>query len=143
VLPEHAVIFYPDDVICIIWVIVAKVQQNFELDASLVLELFFVSYYLDSYDFSGFVVNALESLSEGPLAKEVYHLEPISNVVLDDYIVVAPLVIVPKVVLLGLRSFDLVGSKAEEVTYLIIEDFAFFVLGKSLLLEVMLEDLGT
>ena len=67
-LPEHAVVFDPYYVVGIIRVILLQMQQYFQLDAGLVLELLLISDDLQGYDFFGLVVDALERLPEGSLA---------------------------------------------------------------------------
>ena len=63
-LPEHAVVFDANDIVCVLRVIFLEVQQYLQLYASLMLELLLVSDDLDRYNLSSLVVNALERLSE-------------------------------------------------------------------------------
>lgn len=63
-LPKHAVIFDTNDVVGVFWIILLQVQQNFELNTSLMLELLFVSDDLDCNDLASLVIDALQSLSK-------------------------------------------------------------------------------
>jgi len=58
-LSKHAVVFYPDDVVRVIWVIFFQMQQYFELDSCLMLELLLVSNNLDCNYLSCLMINAL------------------------------------------------------------------------------------
>lgn len=141
-LPEHAVVFDPNDVVGIIWVVLFEMQQYFQLDASLVLELLFISDDLQGNDFFGLVVDALECLPKGALTEEVQDLEPVSNMILQDDAVIASFVIIAEIVLLLSRALDLLGSDAQEVALSVIEDFTLFVFSETWPFQVMLEHLG-
>jgi len=63
-LSEHAVIFNPDDVVGVIWVVFFEMEQDFQLHTGLMLELLFVPDDLNSHYFSGFMINTLQCLSK-------------------------------------------------------------------------------
>jgi hypothetical protein len=67
-LPKHAVIFYSNYVICIIWIVIFKMEQNLQLHSSLMLKLLFVSDNFDGNNFSCFMVNTFKRLTKRPLA---------------------------------------------------------------------------
>ena len=67
-LSEHTVVFNPDDVVCVLGVVVSQVEEDFELDSRLVLQLFLVPDDLYSHNLACFVVQAFESLAKGPLS---------------------------------------------------------------------------
>jgi hypothetical protein len=52
--------------------------------------------------------------------------------VLDDNLVVAPLVIVSKIMVVYRRSFYFRGSEAEKVDVLVVADFYFLIISQSL-----------
>ena len=81
-LPEHAVVLDPNDIICVVRVIFLKMQQYFQLHSRLVLELLLVSDNLDRNNFSSFVIDTFESLPEGALAQKVDDLESIGYLIL-------------------------------------------------------------
>ena len=63
-LPEHAVVFDPNDIVCVLRVIFLEVQQYLELYASLMLELLLVPDDLDCDDFARLVIDTFEGLSK-------------------------------------------------------------------------------
>lgn len=58
--------------------------------------------------------------------------------ILQNDTVIAPFVIVAKIVLLLPRALDLLGSNAQIVALSVIEDFTLFVFGEACPLQVML-----
>ena len=104
-----AVVFDSDDVVGVVWVVVAQVKQDFKLNSGLMLELFLVSYYLDRHNFFGFVVEALQGLSKAPFSKKVNNFEPESNLVFEHDVVVAAFVVVAEVKRVALTAVDLLG----------------------------------
>lgn len=122
-LSEHAIVFNSNDVVCVLRVVLFKMQQDLELYSGLVLELLLVADDLDGYDLASLVVHTLQGLPEGALAKEVNHFKSVSDLVLQDHVVVSSLVIVAVVVREVAGAFDLLGAKTEEVAHLVVEDF--------------------
>jgi len=70
---KHAVVFYSDDVVRVVGVVVFQVEQDVQLHASLVLKTLFVSYNLYRNDLACFVVFALQGLAERSFAEELEH----------------------------------------------------------------------
>ena len=58
-LSKHAVIFDPNNVVGVVWVIFFQVKQNLKLNSGLMLELLFVTNDFDGYNLPSFVINAL------------------------------------------------------------------------------------
>lgn len=129
-LPEHAVIFYADDVVCVLGVVISQVLQNLQLDLSLVLKSLFVPNNFYSHDFAGLVVHAPKCLPETALAQKVDHFEAISDVVLQDHIIIALVIIKPKVVLVERGALDLLGVQAQKVNLFVVQDFALLVVSQ-------------
>ena len=82
-------------------------------------------------------------MSEGPLSKIIDYLESVRNLILQHNIIVSSIIIVAKVVLECLRSFDLLRAYSEKVTHLVVEYFTFFVFGQACLFQIVLEHLGS
>ena len=80
-LPKHAVIFDTNDVVGVFWIIVLQVQQNFELNTSLMLELLFVSDDLDCNDLASLVIDALQSLSKRSFPQIINDFEPVCDLI--------------------------------------------------------------
>lgn len=108
-LPEHAVVFYPNNIVSVIWVIIFEMEQNLELNSCLMLELLLISNNLNSNYLSRLMINALERLSKRPFTQKVNDLEPIRNMVLQHDIIVSSLIIIAEIILLSFRPFDLLG----------------------------------
>lgn len=141
-LPEHAVVLDPNDVVCIFGVVLFQVQKDLKLYSCLMLELLFVPDDLDGNNFASFVIHTLESLPKGSLTQEVNNLESISNLVFEHYVVVTSLVIVAAVVLMLLASFDLLCPDTKEVACLVVQDLTLLILSEARSLEIMLEHFG-
>jgi len=146
VLPEHAVVFDPNDIVCVLRVIFLEVQQYLELYASLMLELLLVSDDLDRYNLSSLVVNALECLSKRSFAQEVNYFKPVRNLVLQYHIVIASLIIIAAIVpfislLRMLAALYLLGSWTQEVAHLVVQDLTLLVLREAGPLQEVLQDL--
>lgn len=145
-LPEHAVVFDPNDIVCVLRVIFLEVQQYLELYTSLMLELLLVSDDLDRYNLSSLVVNALERLSKRPFAQEVNYFKPVRNLVLQYHIVIASLIIIAAIVpfisfLRMLAALYLLGSRTQEVAHLVVQDLALLILCEAGPLQEVLKDL--
>jgi hypothetical protein len=69
-LSKDAVIFYSDDVVLVVFVMIVKVFQYFQFNACLVLKLLLISDDFDRNVFFGLVIEAFDGLSEGTLSKE-------------------------------------------------------------------------
>jgi hypothetical protein len=96
-LSEEHVVFDADHVALVRRVVVVQVLQDFQLHARLVLELPLVADHLDGHCLLGLVVQTLDCLSEASLAEEGEHLVAEGDVVVEDDLVVALLVVEPVV----------------------------------------------
>jgi hypothetical protein len=67
-LSKYGIVLHSDDVVHIVLVVIVKVFQYAQFDASLVLELLFVSDYLDSDHFLSLVIQAFDCLTKTALA---------------------------------------------------------------------------
>ena len=67
-LPKHAVVFDPDDVIGVLRIVISQMLQYFQLHLGLVLKPLFISNNFHSHDFACLVVHAPQSLPETTLA---------------------------------------------------------------------------
>jgi hypothetical protein len=56
-LPIHAIVFDPNDIVGVIWIIFFQMQQYFQLDPCLMLELFLISNNFDCNNFSRFMID--------------------------------------------------------------------------------------
>lgn len=130
-LPEHAIILNPNNIVRVLWVIFFQVQQDFQLNACLVLELFLVPDNFDGDDLVCLVVYAFKCLAERALAKEVKDFEAVSDVVLEDDVVVAALIVIAAIELVVLAPLDLFSPNSEEKAGLIVQDLAFLVLSQA------------
>ena len=65
---EHAVVFYPYDVVGVVLVIFFEVKEDFKLDTSLVLVLLIVPDNLDCHSLTCFVVVAFQCLTKATFA---------------------------------------------------------------------------
>lgn len=137
-----AVVLDANDVVGVVGVVVAEVQQDFQLNSGLVLELLLVSNDLDSDNFLGLVVEALQGLTKAALAEEVNDFEPEGDLVLEHYVVVSSLVVIPEVEGVGLGALDFFCFEAQEKDLLVVEDLALFILGQALSFQEVLQYLG-
>lgn len=81
-LSKHAVVFDPNDIICIVRVVFFQMKQDFKFDSGLVLEFLLVSDNLESHNLFGLMIDTFESLSKGSLTKEVKDLKPVCDMIL-------------------------------------------------------------
>lgn len=86
--------FHSNDVVLVVGVVLTKVGKDFNFDLCLVFKLFAVFNDFDSNDFFLFVVIGLDTLAERPTAEPVHDLVSISNVVVEDDLVIAVLIVV-------------------------------------------------
>ena len=93
------------------------------------------------YDLASLVVNALERLSERSFAQEVNYFKPVRNLVLQDHVVIASLIVIAAIVLMMLAALYLLGSQAQEVAHLVVQDLALLVLCEARPLQEVLQDL--
>lgn len=119
-LPEDHVVLYPDDVERIILIVLLQVHQDLELHARLMLKTLLVSYQLYRYLFLSLMIEALERLSEAALAKELNDLKAVGDLVLQDDLVVAALIVVTKVIGMQWRALDLLRAQSQEINLLIV-----------------------
>ena len=129
-----------NDVVGVVSVVVAQMQQDLQLHPCLMLELLFVPDDLDCDVFSCFMVECLQRLAERSFAKEVNHFKPVSYVVTQHYIVVSSVVVEAEVVLVILDSFNLLRADAEEVDLPVVKDLALFELSYFFPFEIMLKN---
>lgn len=98
------------------------------------LEALLVSNNLDCDHLLHLVIEALESLAETTCADFVQHFKTISQVVLNNDLIVSPLVIKSKVVTKERSCLDFDRIKAEEVDFWIVLNLNFFIICDSLIL---------
>jgi len=84
------------------------------------LELFLFSDDLNSYNLSRFMINALKSLPKWTFTKEVNNLESISNMVLQNHIVISSLIIISAIKLQISWSFNLLSSETQIIAKFIV-----------------------
>ena len=133
-LAEDGVVVDAHDVVFVVLVLLLQVAKEAQLDASLVLEALLVADHLDGHHHLRFVVEALQGLPETARAELVDHFEAVSQVVFDDYLVVASLVVETEVVAQKGRRLDLGRFETEEVTVRVVLDLYLFVVRQSLIL---------
>ena len=84
------------------------------------LEFLLVSYELNSDDFLCPVIEAFERLSKAAFAQEFKHLPSVPNVVLKHHFIVASFIVVPEVVGLNWRPFNLFSPYTQVVNLLVV-----------------------
>jgi hypothetical protein len=67
-LSKYTIVFHSDDIVHIVLVVIVKVFEYAQFYTSLVLELLFVSDYLDSNHFLSLVIQAFDCLTKTALA---------------------------------------------------------------------------
>ena len=70
-LSEDHVILDSDNIVLIVSILMIQELQNFEFHTSLVLEFLLISYNFYCDKFFGFMIEALDSLTEGALTKKL------------------------------------------------------------------------
>lgn len=97
-LTENYIVLYPDDVVCVIRIIFLQVHEDLKFDARLVLEPFLIPDELYRHHLLCLVVETLQGLSEAALTQELQHLETVSNMVLNHYLIVPTFIVEAEVV---------------------------------------------
>lgn len=118
-------------------------EQYLQLNSCLVLELLLVADDLDCNNLAGLVVHTLQCLAERAFSEEINDLKSVSDVILENYVVVASFVIVAVIVLLLLRSFYFLRAQSEEIANFVVEYFTLFVLRETWLSQKVPENFGT
>ena len=91
---------------------------------------------LHGNDFSGFVVQALQSLAKAAPSKEVKHLKSVVDVIFEHNVVVSILVVIAIVVqLCRCLTLDPDSIKAQEVYFLKVEQLCFLIICYSVLIH--------
>ena len=103
-LPENHIVLDPNDVVGVILIEFLQMHQYLKLNTCLVLEALFVSNQFDGNTLLGFMVKALNGLTETTLTKEFNNFEPVSDVILHDNFVISSLIIITKVIWLHRRA---------------------------------------
>lgn len=93
-LTEYHEVLNANYVILVVFIMHVQVLQCLQFDARLILKLLLISNNFDSHLLLRLVVQALDGLTETALAEEFEDLESVAEVVLQDYLVVAVLVVV-------------------------------------------------
>jgi hypothetical protein len=104
----------------------AQFLKDVDLDQSLLVESLLVANDLDSHKSAGLVVDTAHHLSEATLTEKVNNLISVCEVVAEDYIIIATVVIVSEVGGLRVKVTDMLLRVlgATEVDLLIIDDLA-------------------
>ena len=93
-LSKDTVVFYSDDIVLIISVMMVKVLKDFQFYACLILELLLISYDFDSNLFFCFVIKAFDCLTKGSLAKELKNLVSKTKMILKDHLIISLVIII-------------------------------------------------
>lgn len=130
VLAEDELLLYANDVLFVLWVVVAELLQNLGFNETLLVESLLVSENLERNVLLVLVIKTFEYLAEAALSKPVYDLETVADVLalLGDVLV---LVVVEAVVVdtvgRGRRPLGrLALVDVEPVDGVVVEYFLFF-----------------
>ena len=70
-LTEYMVVVYPNDIILVMRIIIVQELKDLQLHSGLVLELLFISYYLNSDKVACLMIKALDSLPKAARAESI------------------------------------------------------------------------
>ena len=97
-------------------------SQHIDLNIGLIVEFLLVSDDLQSHIFLLFMIINLDALAKRTFSNMLDDLEPIGNMITDDYFVISSIIVIAWVVFKPLSSFDLVAFTDEpylfEIKYL-------------------------
>ena len=96
-LSKKQIVEDSDHIVLIMHIIIIQIFQDFELDSSLVLELFLVSDYFESHLLLCLVIEAFDCLSKAALSQEFKYFVSVAQVVVKDDLVVALLIVISMV----------------------------------------------
>jgi hypothetical protein len=122
VLAEHDVCLDLDNVTAIVKVVVLQVLQDFQFYTGLMLEFFLISNDLYGNNFTSIaVVYALKCLAKTALTEEVEHFKSETDMVVENYVVVAIIIVITVIVLLAWAALDLfVGGFYPDIVYFLV-----------------------
>jgi len=88
------------------------------------LEFFLIANDLYGYNFTSHMVYALQCLTETTLTEEVDNFKSVTNMIVDDYIIIAIIIVIPVVVFLTWATLDLIVGMfySEEVDLLVVHE---------------------
>ena len=126
-LAEDDVVVHPDNIVLIVLVLLLQIPQEAQFDTSLMLEAFLVADDLDGDHGLLLVIEAFESLAKAPGAQLVEHFKPVCQMILQDDLVVASLVIKAEIVAEERLCGYLFGVQAQEVDFWVILDLKLLI----------------
>lgn len=110
-----------------------QVVQNLDLNQGLVVEPLFVANDLNRHRFSSAMVTTVQDLTKGPFPKTRYNFIPIGQMVTIDDLVIAPFVVVTKVVGRIFRNCHfLFALGSDAINRRVVENLLAFVIGQIL-----------
>ena len=109
VLAEDSIVMHSHDVILIIFVLLLQIAKQAKFNTCLVLEALLVTNHLDGDHGLLHVVEALKSLTKATRTQLIQNFESISKMILDNDLIVAPLIIEAEVVAQQCRSLYFVS----------------------------------
>lgn len=118
-------------------------EQYLKLNPSLMLELFLFSNNLNSNDFTRLVINTFESLSKRSFTKEFQDLEPVKDMILQNYIIVTSFVIESTIVLFILVTMYFLCPKTKIVALFEIQYLTLFKVCQLRPLQVVFQAFGS
>jgi len=126
-LPKYSIVFHPDNIVDIIRIVFFQVLKDLKFNTSLMMKSLLVSDDLYSDKLIGFIVIALNCLTERSFTDGFKDFIPIRHMILHYNVIVATIVVETVVMREKRAALNLWRVETEEIDFFVVQDLAFLI----------------